>query len=72
MQKDIRYDKIFAEMGCHTEYCTEPSQVVPALQRSLASGKASVLNIIPDNDVIPPQLVGRIMYYQAQFAAKKS
>ena len=71
MQKDIRYDKIFAEMGCHTEFVTKPEEVAPALQRSLKSGKTSLLNIIPDNDVIPPQLVGRIMYYQAQFAAAK-
>jgi acetolactate synthase-1/2/3 large subunit len=72
MQKNIRYDKIFAEMGCHTEYVTEPGQIEPALKRSLTSGKTSLLNIIPDPDVIPPQLVGRIKYYQAQFAAKKS
>jgi len=71
MKKDIRYDKIFAEMGCHTEFVTKPEEVAPALKRALQSGKASVLNVIPDNDVIPPQLVGRIMYYQAQFAANK-
>ncbi len=72
ISKDIRYDKIFAEMGCHTEYVTEPQQIAPALKRALTSGKASVINIIPDSTVIPPQLVGRIKYYQAQFAAKKS
>lgn len=72
ISKDIRYDKIFAEMGCHTEYVTEPGQVAPALKRALTSGKTSVINVIPNSDVIPPQLVGRIKYYQAQFAAKKS
>ncbi len=69
--ENVRYDKIFAEMGLHTEYVTKPEEIAPALQRSLKSGKASLLNVIPDNNVVPPQLVGRIKYYQAQFAAKK-
>jgi acetolactate synthase-1/2/3 large subunit len=68
--KDVRYDKIFAEMGLHTEYVTEPGQIKPALTRAFNSGKTSFINVIPDNNVIPPQLIGRIKYYQAQFAKK--
>ncbi len=70
MTENIRYDKIFAEMGCHTEYVTEAAQIKPALLASFRSGKTSLINIVPDNSVIPPQLVGRIKYYQAQFAKK--
>jgi thiamine pyrophosphate-dependent acetolactate synthase large subunit-like protein len=34
MLPHIRYDKIFAEMGCHTEFVTEPQQLRPALERA--------------------------------------
>jgi acetolactate synthase-1/2/3 large subunit len=70
MQKDIRYDKIFAELGCHTELVTEPGQIKPALERAFNSGKTMVINVVPDNEVIPPQLVGRIAYYQKMFGRK--
>jgi acetolactate synthase-1/2/3 large subunit len=55
MQRDIRYDKIFAEMGCHTEFVTEPQQIKPALERAFNSGKTMVINIIPDDTVPAPQ-----------------
>lgn len=56
MLPDIRYDKMFAEMECHTEFVTEPEQIRPALERSFNSGKTSLINVIPDNTVLPPQL----------------
>jgi acetolactate synthase-1/2/3 large subunit len=56
MLPDIRYDKMFAEMSCHTEFVTEPEQIRPALERSFNSGKTSLINVIPDNTVLPPQL----------------
>jgi len=34
MMPDIRYDKIFAEMGCYTEYVSEPQEIKPALSRA--------------------------------------
>ena len=70
MQKDIRYDKIFAEMGCHTELVTEPQQIKPALERAFKSGKTSVLNVIPDDRIPPPQQIARIEYYKKIFAGK--
>jgi thiamine pyrophosphate-dependent acetolactate synthase large subunit-like protein len=70
MLPDIRYDKIFAEMGCHTEYVTEPHEIKPALERSFKSGKTSVLNIIPDCSMMPPQQQGRIDLYRARAADK--
>jgi acetolactate synthase I/II/III large subunit len=54
MLPDIRYDKIFAEMGCHTELVTEPEQIRPALERAFNSGKPAVINAIPDATVMAP------------------
>ena len=31
---DIRYDKMFAEVGCHTEFVERPEEVKPALKRA--------------------------------------
>jgi acetolactate synthase-1/2/3 large subunit len=72
MLPDIRYDKVFAEMGCHTEYVTEPQQIKPALERSFNSGKTSVLNIIPDCSIMPPQQAARRDVYKAQEKAAEN
>jgi len=64
---DIRYDKIFAEMDCHTELVTEPQQLRPALERAFNSGKTSVINVIPDKTVVAPQVAGRMEYYKKLF-----
>ena len=71
MLPNIRYDKVFAEMGCHTEYVTEPRQIKPALERSFKSGKTSVLNVIPDSTIMPPQQQGRIEHYRKLAEVKK-
>ena len=60
MLPDIRYDKIFAEMGCHTELVTEPQQILPALERSFNSGKPAVINAIPDDTVLAPLHEARV------------
>ena len=60
MLPDIRYDKIFAEMGCHTELVTEPEQIRPALERSFNSGKPAVINAIPDDSVLAPLHEARV------------
>jgi len=70
MLPDIRYDKIFAEMGCHTELVTEPQHLRPALERAFNSGKTSVINVIPDNTILAPQLQGRVEYYKKMFAGE--
>jgi thiamine pyrophosphate-dependent acetolactate synthase large subunit-like protein len=70
MLPDIRYDKIFEEMGCHGELVTEPQQLKPALERAFSSGKPSVINVIPDNSVVAPQLDGRMEYYRKIFAGE--
>ena len=60
MLPNIRYDKIFAEQGCHGEFVTEPEQIRPALERAFCSGKPSVINVIPDKTIVPPNLYGRV------------
>ncbi len=61
MLKDIRYDKIVEEMGCHGEFVTEPTEIRPALERAFNSGKPSLINVIPDDRVVPPFLIqGRL------------
>jgi acetolactate synthase-1/2/3 large subunit len=63
MLPDIRYDKydkIFAEMGCHIELVTEPEQIRPAMERAFRSGKTSVINGIPDKTVLAPLHEARV------------
>ena len=48
---DIRYDKMFEEMGCHGEWVTEPGQIRPALERAIKAaqgGKTAVVNVQMD------------------------
>lgn len=54
MLPDIRYDKMFEEFGCHGEYVTDVSEIRPAMERALNSGKTSVVNIIRHSDVCNP------------------
>ena len=53
----IRYDRMFRELGCHTEHVEKPEEIVPALDRSFSSGKPAVVNVVGDtNDVHPFRL----------------
>ncbi|BFM18172.1 thiamine pyrophosphate-binding protein [Maricurvus nonylphenolicus] len=53
---NIRYDQVCESMGGHGEYVTKASEIAPALERSIASNKASVIHCIidPDSNVWPP------------------
>jgi 2-hydroxyacyl-CoA lyase 1 len=48
--QDIRYDHIVKAFGGHGEYVRDPMELIPALKRSIASGKASLINVIVDPD----------------------
>lgn len=48
MLPNIRYDKMFEPLGCHTEHVENPEQLRPALERSFASGKTAVVNVFVD------------------------
>lgn len=50
MLPELRYDKMFEAIGCHTEYVHEPDELLPALDRSFNSGKTSLVNVIADGD----------------------
>lgn len=57
----IRYDKLFAEMGCHGEHVARPEEIIPALDRALSSGKPSVLNVVGDKTIGHPSLGGNLL-----------
>ncbi len=61
MLKDIRYDKIFAEMGCHGENVETPEQIIPALERAFKSGKPAMVNVIGDTSVGNATLGGNLL-----------
>jgi thiamine pyrophosphate-dependent acetolactate synthase large subunit-like protein len=44
-----RYDTMFETIGCHGEFVERPSDIRPALERALASGKPAVVNVITDS-----------------------
>ena len=45
-----RYDKVVEALGGHGEFCEEPGQIRPALERAIASGKPSLVNVIIRQD----------------------
>jgi thiamine pyrophosphate-dependent acetolactate synthase large subunit-like protein len=48
--QDIRYDLIVKALSGHSEYVRDPVELIPALKRSMASGKASLINVLVDPD----------------------
>ena len=49
-----RYDKVAEGFGCHGEFVTDTNDLAPAIERSLASGKPAVVNVITSAEVIHP------------------
>jgi len=49
-----RYDLAAAGFGCHAEHVVEPGDLLPALERALASGKPACVNVATDPAVISP------------------
>jgi acetolactate synthase-1/2/3 large subunit len=43
-----RYDAMTAALGCHPEHVEDPTDIRPALERAVASGKPSVINVVTD------------------------
>ena len=46
-----RYDKVVEALGGHGEHVTKPGEIVPALERALASGKPALVNVEIRKDV---------------------
>ncbi|MEO8605548.1 MAG: thiamine pyrophosphate-binding protein [bacterium] len=61
MLEDIRYDTMFAVMGCHAEHVVAPEQLAAALRRAFDSGTASLTNVIGDKRVGHPGLGGNLL-----------
>jgi acetolactate synthase-1/2/3 large subunit len=55
---DVRYDLVARAMGCYGERVEEPSQITPALERAVRSGKPAVLDVVVDKwaNLTPPDL----------------
>ncbi len=47
-----RYDLAAVGFGCHGEHVVEPGDLLPALERALASGKPACVNVMTDPSVI--------------------
>ncbi|TAH52439.1 MAG: hypothetical protein EYC68_06595 [Chloroflexota bacterium] len=45
---NVHYEKIADAFGGYGEYVTAPDEIVPAIQRALASGKPSIVNVMID------------------------
>ena len=61
MLPELRYDRMFAAIGCHGEHVTRPDEVRPALERAFRSGIASVVNVIGDPRVGHARLGGNLL-----------
>jgi acetolactate synthase-1/2/3 large subunit len=61
MLPNIRYDRIFAELGCHGEHVEKPAEIRPALERALSAGKPAVVNVIGDKRIGHPGLGGNLL-----------
>jgi acetolactate synthase-1/2/3 large subunit len=61
MLDDIRYDKMFAILGCHAEHVERPEQLAGALERSFGAGCAAVVNVVGDKRIGHPRLGGNLL-----------
>ena len=52
----VRYDRVAEAMGCHGELVEIADQMMPALERAVASGKPAVIHAVVDAEanVTPP------------------
>lgn len=57
----IRYDRVFAEMGCHTEHVEKPNEIAPAIERALRSGKTSLVNVVGNKKIGHLTLGGNLL-----------
>jgi acetolactate synthase I/II/III large subunit len=61
MLDNLRYDQMFAVMGCHTEHVTRADELAAALRRALTAGRASLVNVVGDKRVGHPGLGGNLL-----------
>jgi acetolactate synthase-1/2/3 large subunit len=61
MLPDLRYDRMFEAIGCHGECVQRPGDLLPALERALAAGRPSVVNVLGDRRVGHARLGGNLL-----------
>jgi len=61
MLEHLRYDRMFAVMGCHGEHVQRPGELRPALERACNAGRASLVNVIGDKAIGHPRLGGNLL-----------
>lgn len=54
LTQDVRYDQMYAPLGCHTEHVERPEDIPMALQRAFNSGKTAVINLVGTRHVRHP------------------
>jgi acetolactate synthase-1/2/3 large subunit len=55
LRPETRYDEVAKALGCEGELVRTPSELRPALERALASGRPSVVNVLTDPSVAYPR-----------------
>jgi acetolactate synthase-1/2/3 large subunit len=55
LRPGTRYDRIADALGCHAELVQTPSDLRPALDRALASGRPALVNVLTDPGVAYPR-----------------
>ncbi len=55
LRPGTRYDQVAEALGCHGELVRAPSELRPALDRALGSGKPAVVNVLTDASVAYPR-----------------
>jgi acetolactate synthase-1/2/3 large subunit len=56
------YEKMVEGLGGHGEFVTKDSEIIPALERALASGKPACVNVMTDPNITSPATP---LFYQA-------
>jgi acetolactate synthase-1/2/3 large subunit len=51
---DVRYDQMYAPLGCHVERVEDPADISGAIRRAFSSGKTAVIDVACSRDVIHP------------------
>jgi acetolactate synthase I/II/III large subunit len=55
LRPETRYDEVAKALGCEGELVRTPAELRPALERALASGRPSVVNVLTDPTVAYPR-----------------
>jgi len=55
LRPSTRYDQVATALGCEGELVSTPAELRPALERGLASGQPTVINVLTDPTVAYPR-----------------